>query len=383
MKIAMLIYHYFPYGGQQRDFMKILKRCLLAGHTVQVYCLKWQGDIPAGVDVVFVPVSALASHVKYKRFTEWVTVALRQDPADVVIGFSKMPGLDVYFAADPCFAERMHRERRFFTQYLPRYRHFMQFEKAVFADNSGTKVLLLSPQQQDDFGNHYPGCSARLQRLSPGLDQDRLPPANKTDVRQQFRDEFGISDDEFIVLQVGSGFRVKGLDRSIKAFASLPYSLRNKTHLFIVGQDKPGKYAKLAGRLRLAGRCHFLGGRDDVPRFLLGCDLLLHPAYSESAGYTLLEAIINGLPVLTTDTCGYAFHVNNAGAGQVCRSPFKQKDLNARLHEMLISSDRRRWQSNGLAYAEKIDVFGMADEALAAIERVWQEKKSAATERVA
>lgn len=383
MKIAFLIYHYFPYGGQQRDFMKILQRCLAAGHKVQVYCLKWQGEIPAGVDVVFVPVSALASHVRYRRFSEWVDVALRQDPADVVMGFSKMPGLDIYYAADPCFAERMARERRRLTQYLPRYRHFMQFEKAVFDQYSQTRVLLLSPQQQNDFQKHYPDCAARLQQLSPGLDQDRLPPTDPADIRQSFRQEFGITDDELVVLQIGSGFRVKGLDRSIKALASLPAGLRNKTHFFIVGQDKPGKYARLARRLRVHGRCHFLGGRDDVPRFLQGCDLLLHPAHSESAGYTLLEAVINGLPVLTTDTCGFAFHVNNAGAGQVCRSPFVQRDLNARLHEMLISSDRPRWQSNGRAYADKIDVFGMPDEVLSAIEQVWREKQSVSTEAVA
>ena len=34
----MLIYQYFPYGGQQRDFLRILQRCLAAGHQVDVYC---------------------------------------------------------------------------------------------------------------------------------------------------------------------------------------------------------------------------------------------------------------------------------------------------------------------------------------------------------
>ncbi|MBC53428.1 MAG: glucosyltransferase I RfaG [Gammaproteobacteria bacterium] len=372
MTLALLIYQYFPYGGQQRDFMRIARRCLAAGYQVRVYCLKWQGDIPDGMTVIRVPVSALSRHVMYQRYTEWVGAALRQNPVAAVVGFSKMPGLDVYFAADPCFAERMRRERRFVTRLLPRYRHFMRQEQAVFGADSTTTVMLLSPRQQQDFTAHYPGCEHRLHRLPPGLDRDRLPGADASATRAAFRQQFAVRDDEYAVLQIGSGFRVKGLDRSLRALAALPAALRSRTRFFIVGQDKPGRYQRLAERLGIAHRIEFLGGRDDVPRFLQGCDLLLHPALSESAGYTLLEAVINGLPVLTTDTCGYAFHVTDAGAGQVCPSPFAQKDLNARLHEMLISSDRASWQRKGLAYAQKVDLFGLADRALAVIEQVVQ-----------
>lgn len=374
MTLAFLIYQYFPYGGQQRDFLRIARRCVASGFQIRVYCLKWQGDVPEGMTVVKVPVSAWSRHVMYQRYSEWVDIALKQSPVDAVVGFSKMPGLDLYFAADPCFAERLHRERFLFGKLIPRYRHFMRNERAVFGADSETTVMVLSPTQEKDFSQHYPGCEQRLHRLPPGLDKDRLPGADASEVRRQFRQEFDMQDDDHAVLQIGSGFRVKGLDRSLRALSALPASLRHKTCFFIVGQDKAKKYQYLARRLGIYKQCRFLGGRDDVPRFLQGCDLLLHPALSESAGYTLLEAVINGLPVLTTDTCGYAFHVNAAGAGQVCPSPFVQKDLNARLHEMLISSDRARWQRNGLAYAGEVDLFGLADRALSIIEQVLHDK---------
>lgn len=374
MKIAMLIYHYFPYGGQQRDFMKILCACAAAGHQLDVYCIKWQGEEPpAGVRLHIVPVSALSRHVLYQRYTEWTQSALRKAAPDVVLGFSKMPGLDIYFAADPCFAARMQTERRYLSRYLPRYRHFMAYEKAVFAAGSKTQVLLLSPQQQQDFLKHYPECEKRLHMLPPGISKDRCPGSDiaqhRESARQALLSELSIAEDSLLVLQIGSGFRVKGVDRSIRALASLPAELRRRAFLLLVGHDKPERYQRLARRLGVADRVRFLGGRDDVPCFLAASDLLLHPAYHESAGYTLLEAIINGLPVLTTDTCGFAFHVRRAGAGQVSPSPFSQRDLNARLHEMLISSDKEKWQQNGLQYANRVDLFGMADEALALIEQ--------------
>jgi UDP-glucose:(heptosyl)LPS alpha-1,3-glucosyltransferase len=374
MKLALLIYKYFPFGGQQRDFMQILQRCQQAGHDVVVYCLSWQGPQPDNTELVIAPVKAFSRHTLYQRYTGWVQAELKKHPADLVIGFSKMPGLDIYYAADPCFAARMDRENSLIKKFLPRYRHFLRYEKSVLELGSDTEILLLSPQQQNDFEEFYPGCKPRLHQLAPGIDASRLPSAEAEKERKEFREKFSLTDNDIALLQIGSGFKVKGLDRSIRAFAALPDEFRLRSQFYIVGQDKPGDFLKLAQSLKVADRCHFLGGRDDVPLFLRGCDLLLHPAYSESAGYTLLEAVINGLPVLTTDTCGYAFHVERARAGQVCPSPFSQQELNNMLLSMLETLKQQKWQQNGLAYAKQIDVAGMPDAALKLIEQVAQNK---------
>lgn len=58
-------------------------------------------------------------------------------------------------------------------------------------------------------------------------------------------------------------------------------------------------------------------------------DLLLHPAVQEAAGIVLLEAIVAGLPVLTTEVCGYAHYINAAQCGVVIPEPFAQEVLNA------------------------------------------------------
>ena len=46
MRIAFCINKYFPYGGLQRDFMRIAKEVLSRGHTVRVYTRQWEGDNP-------------------------------------------------------------------------------------------------------------------------------------------------------------------------------------------------------------------------------------------------------------------------------------------------------------------------------------------------
>lgn len=380
MTLAFLIYSYFPYGGQQRDFMRVLRECLQRGHQITVYTMKWQGERPEGVNIVIVPVSAWTRHRLYQRFTAAVATLLEQQAPDGVIGFIKMPGLDVYYAADPCFAERALQDRGFYYRLTPRYRHFRAYEEAVFGASSHTHALLLSPLQREQFTRHYPGCEPRLHDIPPGIARDRQAPAGagfRESAREGLREEFGLGEHDLVVLQIGSGFVVKGVDRSLRAIAALPAGVRERVRYFIVGQDKSARFERLAAQLGIASQCTFLGGRDDVPRFLFGSDLLLHPAYSESAGYVLLEATIAGLPVLTTDTCGYAFHITRAGSGEVCASPFRQEDLNARLLHMLTSEERESWRRNGVQYGENEDLYSMPETAVEIIESVLVSRRAA------
>ena len=97
------------------------------------------------------------------------------------------------------------------------------------------------------------------------------------------------------MLLVGSGFRIKGLDRALRAMRA-NQSTAKELEFWVVGNGKPARFKNLAKRAGVPVR--FLGGRADVDRFYDAADFLLHPAYSESAGKVLLEALTHGLPVL-------------------------------------------------------------------------------------
>lgn len=52
MQLAFVLYKYFPFGGLQRDFMRIALECQKRGHQIRVYTLIWEGDIPPGFEVL-------------------------------------------------------------------------------------------------------------------------------------------------------------------------------------------------------------------------------------------------------------------------------------------------------------------------------------------
>jgi UDP-glucose:(heptosyl)LPS alpha-1,3-glucosyltransferase len=52
MKLAIVIFRYFPFGGLQRDMLAIAQAAHSAGHQVSIFCGDWQGEKIPGIEVV-------------------------------------------------------------------------------------------------------------------------------------------------------------------------------------------------------------------------------------------------------------------------------------------------------------------------------------------
>lgn len=376
MKLAFILFKYFPYGGLQRDFLRIARVCRDRGHEIHVYTTNWEGDPEPRFQLHLLPTRGLQNHSRNEAFVEQAQANLRKNPCDLVIGFNKMPNLDIYYAADVCYKSRAQQERGALYRLLPRYRHLVEFEKAAFARGKHTKILLISPLQEAEYFACYQTEKERFHLLPPGITRDRIAPSNSAEIRKAVREAYQIPVDHFLLLMVGSGFKTKGVDRAILALARLPTELRARCHLLVLGEGKPSHLQKLAARRHVEDRLVFLGGRPDVPNFLLAADVLLHPAYHENTGTVLLEAMVAGLPVLTTAKCGYAHYVQEAKAGVVVATPFVQEEFNQALEKMLLSADRQQWRSNGLAFAKSADIYHLPEKAADVIEAIGQHRES-------
>lgn len=374
MKLAFCLFKYFPYGGLQRDFLRIAETCQQRGHDIHVYTMHWQGDIPPGFQVHELKASGLQNHARCLSFITKLQVARQQHSPDLVIGFNKMPQLDAYYAADVCYQARVREQRSAFYRWLPRYRQWRVLEESVFAQGQSTEIMLISPLQQSEFIRYYQTEKERFHLLPPGIAKDRMAPPNAADIRQRVREQYQIAKDDFLLLMVGSGFKTKGLDRSIIALANLPQAIKQRCRLFVIGQDNPKPFQAIAKRLQVSSQIQFLGGRKDVPDFLLAADLLLHPSYHENTGTALLEALVAGLPVLTVETCGYAHYIREANAGMVLPLPFQQAEFNMTLHAMITSASRYQWQQNALQFAQQANIYNLPNEAANLIEQIGRKR---------
>lgn len=378
MQIAFCIFKYFPYGGIQRDLMKMGRECRARGMSVRIYAIRWLAEPPEAMELCTVGVQALSRHRLYERFARRVREDLEQRPVDLVVGMNKMPGLDVYYAGDSCYREKARTQRSFFYRLLPRYRSFLRAEQAVFTAAAGTQILTISDVQTPVFQRHYGTPPGRFHALPPGIERDRAAPPERQAVRCGLRRKLGLAEADRLLLFVGSGFVKKGLSRVLRGVRALPPELLDRTWLYVLGQDKSSGFARMARRLGVAPRVRFLGGRSDVPDFLLAGDGLVLPALDENAGMVILEAMIAGLPALVTKNCGYAPYLEDAEAGLVTPVPFRQPVFNGQLVELLTSDQRDRWSRNGMAVAGDENIYRMVPAAVDLFERFARARKTAA-----
>ena len=367
MKLAFAVFKYFPFGGMQRNMLAIARECVARGHQVTLYTGEWQGDSCCDLEIRILAVKGMTNHSRNKNFAKALQKKLANKPVDAVIGFNRMPGLDVYYAGDSCFAAKAYEDRSWFYRSTPRSKMSLAFEEAVFGLDSNTHILLVSELERPVFEKYYLTPANRFDPLPPGISHRCILSHEHDSQRRTIRFELGVDDSETLLLALGSGFRTKGLDRSIELLSELPDNLNAK--LIVVGQDKSKPFVRQAKSLGISERVLFLSGRDDVPAILQAADMLVHPAYRENTGNVLLEAMVSGLPVVTTDVCGYAHYVTSGDMGEVIASPFKLESyLQAVQH--VLNTPREAWQKRGKIFAESADIYDRPKRAVELIEEI-------------
>lgn len=363
MNLAFVLYVYVPYGGLQKDFLKIATECHNRGHRVTVFTMNWEGDKPAGFDIKIISPHGFSSHRRCRNFSDQIASLNLQKDYDLVVGFNKVHGLDVYFASDPCYVARVSESRGCLYRLSPRYKIYSGLEKEVFNAGGGPLILLLNPYERDKFMRFYHTEAERFHLMPPGIRRHEFDSRAGALIRSQIRARLGLNDRHRILLMVGSGFHTKGVDRAIRGLAKLSPQLRPSCRLAVLGRGDSSQLMRLAKKLGVADQVIFLGVTDDVSPYYMAADILVHPARTEAAGMVLVEALTYGLPVLVTDICGYAFHIARAAAGRLLPSPFKVQQFNQALEEMLTSDQMAVWRNNGLVYAAQTDLYSLPQKA--------------------
>ena len=362
MRFLLAIYKYNPFGGLQRDTLRLIQELTGRGHEVVVFTTAWDGQQPpAGTTLELIPASKLRSnHANMVKFADAFRQRLERRDFDVSVAMSRIPGADFYFAADVCmktYWSNLH--SAFALRFNPRYTAYLKLEQAVAAPPCRTRIACIAQAQMRDYAAAYGTEQDRMFLLPPGMDPAcRRPPEPEAEtIRTEIRKANQAAPNDTVILLVSNSIYNKGTDRAIAAVGALPDEVKKTVRLWLVGKLPENEIRKALHDAGLAGQAVLFGQTDGVRDHMLGADLFLHPARNESAGSALIEALAAGLPVLTTDICGFAPFVQNA-TGTVLESPFKQDELVRLLSDMLPRLDELKKQT--LAYAEKEDFSSRA-----------------------
>lgn len=379
MDLAFATFKYYPFGGLEQSMRNIALEVLRRGHSLTLYCHSWQGKPFPNAKIEVLPVKKWTNHGEILGFHREFNRRLMLRKHDFVVGFKRMPSLDLYYNGDVCYRSEMASKHSPLVKLTPRYKVLSSFENAIFSKKSPTHIMYIAEREKRIFQSCYGTPDSRFHALPPGIDKARIRDACSPAQRSQVRNSLGEPEDSLILLMVGSDFRRKGVDRAIHAIAALPPGLKEKSRLLVVGKGDSAPYLKLAKKHGVGRLVRFIGPRDDVPLLLSAADILLHPARTETAGNAILEGLVAGVPVIVSESAGFSVHVAQAGGGRVVPDiPWRQNLLDQALKELVGDIElRERLGRQGWRYADETDLYHRPQVAADIIEKLAKEKAHA------
>lgn len=160
-----------------------------------------------------------------------------------------------------------------------------------------------------------------------GCDVHRIDPLISGN---KFREEFGVTPDAPTIGMVAymypsniPKYRDIGM-KGHEVFIDAASVLKDKypaARFFVVGDDLWGigayrrQLEERATRLGLGDRMHFTGNRTDIPSVMAAMDVLVNPSLSESASYTMIEALLMERGVVATNVGGLPDTIQDGESG--------------------------------------------------------------------
>jgi glycosyltransferase involved in cell wall biosynthesis len=132
--------------------------------------------------------------------------------------------------------------------------------------------------------------------------------------RSLTRRDLGIENKSFVFCCVARMRAIKNHKTLLLAFAGIAGN--TDAHLLLAGDGElRGELETLSRTLKITGRTHFLGERDDVAEVLAASDAFVLASFSEGTPFSVLEAMAAGLPVIATSVGGLPEIIRHGNEG--------------------------------------------------------------------
>ena len=231
----------------------------------------------------------------------------RKEKFDVVHTHTLLPGIAGRIAARlagiPCVVHTFH-------SWPPHLYKSKVFKWAFYATelvaaHFAHAILFQNPDDLSSW-NKITGIPVHKATLvGNGIDFSAINKKVTSGAREKIREEFGLSEDTFVVTNVARFEPQKGHFFLLDTIKHLISQVDRKIAVLLVGigidQEKIEAETK---RLNLDGVVHFTGYRQDVPDLLAASDVSVMASHYEGIPRALMESMALGIPVVATDVPG-------------------------------------------------------------------------------
>jgi len=248
----------------------------------------------------------------------------------------------------------------------------LRAERRLCQGSEGPLIAALSRYVVDQLHRHYGTLPERVVLALNGVATGRKVDADETQTLRS-RIASTTQNDPTVFLFAAHNFRLKGLDRAIRALALTP----GPACLAVVGAGKIDGPRRLARRLGLENRVVFLGPLKQVQNAVAAADVGILPTFYDPSSRFILEVLATGKPVITTRFNGAADHFTDGRHGIVVDSPDNIAALAEAIRHFTVAENTRR-AAQAIAedrLAENISIRRVANELLGVYEKIQERKK--------
>lgn len=313
MKLALIRRQFSATGGAELYVQRLLGALTAAGHETHLFAEKWQGQA-VGVQFHSVPVDGSRAE-RPRRFAEAVNAALRHDRFDCVFSLERTLKQDVYRAGDGLHRVWLQRRRQFAPWWKRPlvglgafHRNMMALEAQTFDPANTQRIIVNSEMVRGEIAQHFPAFpQERVHTIRNGVDVQRFKSVSRAAARKRF----GLAENDFVLVFVGSGWERKGLPWLLKFMAGRSDDPQLK--LLVVTRDRM--------RGKVPPNVILTGPLSDVEAAYAAADVLTFLPIYEPCSNVVSEALATGIPVVTTSFNGASELIDPGINGHVLNDP--------------------------------------------------------------
>ncbi len=374
MKIALVIeYLDETRGGAETSTAQFARHLGAMGCRVTVFTRSSPANT-TGVDCRLVPAASWFRYRRTLKFSRAVDAMLVDHDFDLVHAITPCMTADVYEPRGGTVPETVARNlalqppgfRRALKQFANRFnlkqQSMLKLERRLLTRNPPPVVIALSDYVCRQLRDHYNLDSSCIRKIFNGVDAAEVSAAQHDEYRRRIRDQFGIADSDVVALLVGHNFKLKGVAPWITALHRIVEGQSIPIHTLIAGKSNPRPYHRLARRLGVADRVHFAGPVSPIEPFYHAADVLVHPTYYDPCSRTVLEAMLHGLPCVTTRFNGAAEIIENGVTGRILDTPDDIKSLAESVVDLLQPHYRANLQNRRPQLVRQLSMKRHAEE---------------------
>lgn len=382
MRVALVAEWLDPWrGGAETSTLQFIHHLQDNGVELHVFTRSRPSPSP-GMKVHTVPGASMSRVRRSVTFAHRVERALKSFEFDIIHAITPLRGADIYQPRGGTVAETIERNlamrRRATSRALKRcvgrlnlkQQYLLGVERKLFGNVHGPVVIAISDYVVSQLERHYHLPEDRIRKVFNGVNIPMVSPSERSRDRATLRREFGLADHELAVLSVAHNFRLKGVQHWLEALAELVKRGVTDVRAFVVGKGDSQVWRRLAARLGVTKYVTFVGPSDRVAQIYHAGDVLVHPTYYDPCSRVVLEAMVSGLPCVTTRWDGAAEVIENGRNGYVLSEPYDIDGLVDRVQRLSDPQHRRVVAEAARGVAEEASMERHAKEVLAVYEEL-------------